>query len=80
MGHRFDGEIALDLNGLGFRVGSKELLRDVTLHLKPRRNPSGRWIERCWQNDTDPTVGRSDHTDIRDNRVAWPALWDAVKC
>lgn len=36
MGHRLDGEIALDLNGLGYRApGGAELLRDVTLHLNP---------------------------------------------
>ncbi len=36
MGHRLDGEIALDLNGLGYRApGGTELLSDVTLHLNP---------------------------------------------
>lgn len=36
MGHKLDGEIALDLNGLGFRApGGAELLCDVTLHLNP---------------------------------------------
>jgi len=34
MSHKLDGELALDLNGVGFRTpGGAELLSDVTLHL-----------------------------------------------
>lgn len=34
MSHKLDGELALDLNGLGFHVpGSGDLLSDLTLHL-----------------------------------------------
>ncbi|MEO1492659.1 MAG: ABC transporter ATP-binding protein [Pseudomonadota bacterium] len=37
MGHTLDGEVALDLNGLGFRTRDGDaLLTDVTLHLHPR--------------------------------------------
>lgn len=36
MSHSLDGEIALDLNGLGFQAGTgRRLLREVTLHLHP---------------------------------------------
>ena len=36
MSHKLDGELALDLKGLGFRTpGGAELLTDVTLHLHP---------------------------------------------
>ena len=36
MSHELDGELALDLNGLGFRTqGGADLLSDVTLHLHP---------------------------------------------
>lgn len=36
MSHKLDGEIALDLNGLGYRTPTgADLLQDVTLHLHP---------------------------------------------
>ena len=36
MSHKLDGEVALDLNGLGYRTPSGiDLLQDVTLHLHP---------------------------------------------
>ena len=36
MSHKVDGEIALDLNGLGYRApNGAELLSDLTLHLHP---------------------------------------------